>query len=323
MKRVLFLFLDGVGIGSDDPAVNPLARDEYPVLASLVGGCRLTAESGRIRHDDALLAPLDAQLGVPGRPQSATGQAALLTGLNAPRIVGEHYGPRPDNRVRAVVDRANLIAVLQARGHATLFCNAYPQGYFDAVARGKRLMSVLPYAATQAGQQLLNAQDLYAGRGLAADFTAAGWRTQLGYMDAPVLTPEEAGRHLWQVAQSYQFVLFEHWLTDLLGHRRQLAEAVDNFSVFDAFLGGLLAAVGPALTDTLILIASDHGNVEDCSHGKHTENPALGLVIGGATSNSEGCADRHVARGVADAESNLRALTDVAPLILRFLDDKL
>jgi len=36
------------------------------------------------------------------------------------------------------------------------------------------------------------------------------------------------------------------------------------------------------LNETLIIIGSDHGNVEDCSHGKHTENPALTLLIGAA-----------------------------------------
>jgi 2,3-bisphosphoglycerate-independent phosphoglycerate mutase len=307
VRRVIFLFLDGVGIGPGDPEVNPLAAGKYPVLADLLQGHPLTAETGRLRVGNALLAPLDAQLGVPGRPQSATGQAALLTGLNAPQLVGEHYGPRPDARVRAVVDRANLFVELGEAGFSTYFCNAYPQGYFDAVARGKRLLSVLPYAASQGGQSLLTADDLYAGRALAADFTAAGWRSQLGYVDAPVRTPHDAGRQLWRLSHAHQFVLFEHWLTDMLGHRRQLAAAVENFRRFDAFLGGLLAAVRAdgLLEETLILIASDHGNVEDCSHGKHTENLALALMIGGESE---------------EAEATLTDLTEIAPLILRFLD---
>lgn len=281
MRRVIFLFLDGVGIGPGDPAVNPLAVGDYPVLQGLVNGKRLVTESGRVRTGRALLAPLDAQMGIGGRPQSATGQAALLTGRNAPQLVGEHYGPRPDDRVRAVVDGGNLFSRLAERGLPAFFCNAYPQGYFDAVNRGKRLLSVLPYAATQSGQALQTATDLYAGRALAADFTAEGWRTQLGYVDAPVRSAAAAGRHLWTIAQSYSFVLFEHWLTDVLGQRQRFEEAVENFVVFDAFLGGLLAAIGDALDETMIVIAGDHGNVEDCSHGRHTENPALGLVIGG------------------------------------------
>jgi 2,3-bisphosphoglycerate-independent phosphoglycerate mutase len=296
------LFLDGVGIGPDDPAVNPLAAGEYPVLRALLGGRQAAAETGRLHQAGALLAPVDAQMGVPGRPQSATGQAALLTGLNAPRLVGEHYGPRPDDRVRALVDQANLFTALQRAGCSPFFCNAYPQGYFDAVARGKRLLSVIPYAATQAGQALPTAADLYAGRALAADFTAAGWRDHLGDVEAPVLSPVEAGRHLWRLGQAHDFVLFEHWLTDVLGHHQRFDEAVENFGRFDAFLGGLIEAAD--LSQTMILVTSDHGNVEDCSHGKHTENPALSLVIGA---------------GVEDAWASLWTLADVAPLIMRFL----
>ena len=29
--RIIFLFLDGVGLGADDPSVNPLARAHLPV----------------------------------------------------------------------------------------------------------------------------------------------------------------------------------------------------------------------------------------------------------------------------------------------------
>ena len=35
--------------------------------------------------------------------------------------------------------------------------------------------------------------DLYAGRALSANFTGEGWRTQLGYADAPLYSPREAG----------------------------------------------------------------------------------------------------------------------------------
>lgn len=306
MRRVLFLFLDGVGLGPDDPEWNPLARNDYPTLGGLLGGRRLVAETGRYVHAHAQLIPLDAQMGVPGRPQSATGQAALLTGLNAPALVGEHYGPRPDDRVRAVVDRGNLLAELKDAQRPAYFCNAYPKPYFDAVNRGKRLLSVLPYAATQAGQTLLSADDFRAGQALAADFTGAGWHEQLGYVDTPVLDAAQAGAALWKLAQPYAFVLFEHWLTDLLGHRQRLVAAVDNFRQFDGFLGGLLEAIGAQQDETLVLVVSDHGNVEDCSHGKHTENPALGLVIGG------GAAAQHLTESLHD-------LSGVAAVVRRFL----
>lgn len=302
MRRVIFLFLDGVGLGADDVDINPLAASTYPTLDRLLGGRRPVADSGRLSTDWAELIPTDAQMGLPGRPQSATGQAAILTGINAPRRLGEHYGPRPDARVRAVIDEGSLFRRLRFDGRSGFFANAYPHGYFEAVNRGKRLLSAVPYAATVGGQTLLDHADIVQGNGLAADFTNRGWREQLGYDDVPVFTPEEGGRKLWSIARNHDFVFFEHWMTDLLGHRRQLESAVEVFHVFDGFLAGLLDAAD--LDETLIIIGSDHGNVEDCSHGKHTTNPALTLLLG---------ADRQ--RYAAEIHS----LTDYVPVILDYL----
>lgn len=277
-KRVIFLFLDGVGLGSDDPAANPLVAANCPTLHDLLQGRKLVATTGRLSTPYAELIPTDARLGVSGRPQSASGQAALLTGINAPQRLGEHYGPRPDARVRTILDEGGIFRRLRKAGRRTCFVNAYPQRYFDAVQRGKRLLSAVPYAATAGGLTLFTVEDLRAGRALAADFTNEGWRSELGYLDVPVYTPAEGGRQLWTIAEEYDFLFFEHWYTDVLGHARDLAGAVANFERFDAFLGGLLEVVD--LDKTLIIITSDHGNVEECRHSKHTENPALTLLLG-------------------------------------------
>lgn len=302
-RRVILLFLDGVGLGEDDPTVNPLAADAYPTLAALLEGRRPVAATGRLATANAELIPTDATLGVAGRPQSATGQAAILTGINAAQRLGEHFGPRPDARVRAVLDEGGIFQRLKAAGRSAYFCNAYPQVYFDAVRRGKRLLSAVPYAATQAGQPLSTYADLCAGRALSADFTGEGWRQELGFPDAPVYDPQEAGRRLWQISQPHDFVFFEVWMTDVLGHARNRDEAVRFLARFDGFLAGLLGAAD--LTQTLIVVTSDHGNVEDCRHGKHTTNPVLTLLLG---------ADRqHYA-------AQIRDLTDFVPAITAFLD---
>ena len=302
MKRVIFLFLDGVGLGSDDPAINPLAASAYPTLESLLDGHRPIASTGRLSTNYAELIPTDALLGIPGRPQSATGQAAILTGINASQRLGEHYGPRPDARVRAVLDEGSLFQTLRTRGQRGFFANAYPHGYFEAIDRGKRLLSSVPYAATVGGQTLLNHSDLVAERGLAADFTNQGWRTQLGYDDVPLFSPRAGGAKLWALAQPYQFVFFEHWMTDLFGHRQQRDQAVEILTIFDGFLAGLLEVAD--LDETMIIVGSDHGNVEDCSHGKHTTNPAMTILLGAGRSMY---ADR------------LLSLTDYVPVILDYL----
>ncbi|MCS6828223.1 MAG: alkaline phosphatase family protein [Caldilinea sp.] len=301
-RRAILLFLDGVGLGADDPTINPLASDDYPTLRALLDGRRPVASTGRLSTADAELIPTDAVLGVPGRPQSATGQTSLLTGVNAAQRIGEHYGPRPDARVRALLDEHNIFMRLLQNGRSPYFCNAYPQRYFDAIQRRRRLLSAIPYAAVAAGQTLLTYEDLCAGRALSADLTGEGWRNELGYPEAPLLSPQEAGHALWKLGQPYDFVFLELWQTDLLGHAADRQGAIAFFQRFDAFLAGLLEAAD--LAHTLIIVTSDHGNVEDCSHGKHTVNPALTLLFG---------AERQM------HAASIHSLVDFAPVILRFL----
>ena len=159
-----------------------------------------------------------------------------------------------------------------------------------------------PYAAQAGGLRLLTHDDVVGGVALAADFTNCAWRDQLGYLDVPLYTPESGGAQLWNIAQPYDFVFFEHWMTDVLGHERNLAGAVADLQIFDEFLAGLLAVAD--LANTLIIVTSDHGNVEDCSHGKHTENPALTLLLG------DGC---HA------YAPRIAGLTDFVPVIMHYL----
>ncbi len=158
-RYVHIFFLDGVGLGGDDPAVNPFVTANLPTLTGLLGDGWFTTREP-ISTERASLVPTDAILGLPKKPQSATGQATILTGRNVPQLVGEHYGPKPNPAVRAVVAEGTLFKeVVDAGGQAALI-TPYPQGYFDAIERGKRLLSSVPLAATEAGLDLMTADRL-------------------------------------------------------------------------------------------------------------------------------------------------------------------
>ena len=128
----------------------------------------------------ATLLPLDACLGVPGTPQSATGQATLLIGRNVPAEIGYHYGPKPNPAVAAYLRSSNgahggnLFQSLRDAGKQSALLNAYPEGYFATIASGRRLYSAIPLAVVSAGVALKTADDLNAGRALSADFTGRG-----------------------------------------------------------------------------------------------------------------------------------------------------
>jgi hypothetical protein len=279
-RHILVLFLDGVGLGRSDPAVNPFAAAEMPALRAALGGRRLLAESAPCSGPAATLVAIDACLDVPGNPQSATGQAALLTGRNIPAEVGEHYGPKPNPAVAAALRRGSLFSEVVARGGSAALLNAYPPRYFDMIASGRRLYSSIPMAVTDAGIPLHTAADLRHGAALSADFTGQGWVEQPGFPPAPVLGEGEAGGRLAELARRVDMAWFDFWPSDVAGHRGNMAQAVALLERVDEVLGGLLEAWrgGPDLA----LITSDHGNLEDLSERGHTRNPVPGILIGPA-----------------------------------------
>ena len=61
---------------------------------------------------------------------------------------------------------------------------------------------------------------------MSADFTGEGWRTMLGFLDAPVMEPDQAGRMLGKLAKEYDFSLFEYWASDYAGHGQEMDTAV-------------------------------------------------------------------------------------------------
>ncbi|PWH12773.1 MAG: hypothetical protein DDG60_11665 [Anaerolineae bacterium] len=301
--RVLFLFLDGIGLGVDDPQRNPFVRADLPHLTALLDGRRLIAKAAPFSNDRATLLALDACLGVGGLPQSATGQAVLLTGRNVPAEIGYHYGPKPDAATAATLAEGGIFGVLTQAGKRAAFLNAYPAGYFHSVRSGKRLYSSIPLAVTRAGLSLRSREDLLNGRAISADLTGHGWHERLGHPEIALLSPEEAGRRLADLAAQVDFSFFEYWLTDYAGHRQEMEAAVRLLEQFDATLGGLLAAWDAE--NDLLLLTSDHGNLEDLSTRRHTTNPVPLLLVGNVRA-------RQAFERVTD-------LTGVAPHLLALL----
>ena len=275
---LLFLFLDGVGLGPDDPERNPFAAADMPSLLGLLEGRRLVEGSAPFEGQRATLLAVDARLGVEGAPQSATGQAALLTGENVPEQVGEHYGPKPNSAVAEIVRKDNLFKQVLERGGSAALLNGYPPRYFEAIERGLRLYSSIPLAATSAGLELMTVEDMQQGRAFSADFTGVGWSEQAGFPSIPTYDPAQAGHQLARSAEAYDLAWFDFWPSDFAGHRGEMTDAVALLENLDAVLGGLVEAWGDR--SDLIVISSDHGNLEDLSQRGHTLNPVPAILIG-------------------------------------------
>ena len=299
--RVLFVFLDGIGLGEGDARINPLVRARLPVLRSLLGGRDLIADTAALPTPSAAasLAAADVTLGIPGLPQSGTGQTSLLTGVNAAAILGRHFGPWVPTTLREMLADRNILRRASVQGCTVAFANAYPARYLGSAGAPRRRPAAPPLAASSAGLPWRDADSLREGRAVASSITNDGWRRHLD-RDAPDITPQEAGGNLARIAAAAHLTLFAHYDTDTAGHRGGMPAAVAALERVDAFLDGLLAGLRKG---TLLLIASDHGNIEDVSGG-HTLNPVPVMAVGpGSTRVAE----------------SVRSVTDVAPLVLDLL----
>jgi len=277
-SRVLLVFLDGVGIGPADPARNAFVRAELPSFRHLLGGRVPVADDldadGRIVTARAVLAAADATLGVEGTPQSGTGQTALLTGRNAAAEYGRHFGPWVPTGLREMLAEHNLLTRAVHGGARAVFANANPVAE-QADPRIFRRPAAPPLAAKAAGVQIRGLPELYAGDAIASSITNERWRAHAG-PDLPEVTPQEAARRLARIAERAEVTLFAHYDTDYAGHRGALEGAVAALERVDAFLGALVEAL---TDDTLLVVSSDHGNVEDATGG-HTTNPVPVLAAG-------------------------------------------
>jgi hypothetical protein len=292
---VLFIFVDGLGVGTRGRH-NPLH------LLGEAGAPLAVFEDEEPRVPfEGLLARTDARLGVEGRPQSASGQTTILTGVNIPLRLGYHKQGFPNEQMRAVLREHSLFLRLQNLGpDPDLFANAYHPQFF---AKRPRWVAATTVAVEAAGLPFRTFDDLKEGRALFHDFTNRPL-VERG-VDVPERTPEEAAAVLATLAASHRFTLYEHFIADRAGHDRDEAAALN-------ILGGLARLVRTVLSlvdlaRTTVLLTSDHGNVEDLSTRNHTLNPVPTLAWG---------------RGRETAARRVRTLADITPTILEILKEE-
>jgi 2,3-bisphosphoglycerate-independent phosphoglycerate mutase len=298
--RILFVFLDGVGLAPAGPD-NPLSQVPMPHLQDWLGGPLVLNGVGQdaiLPRGKITLRALDACLGMPGLPQSATGQTALFTGLNAPALVGDHITAFPTEPLRQVIAEHSLLKRVAQAGGRVLFANAHSERFWQMIRQGKRRLGASTLTALAAGARIPTLTDLVEGRAVLWDITHEVASSYLGY-ELPLVSPEEAGMRLARLAGEYDLVLYESFLTDLAGHQRIEPEWV--LTRLDAFLGEILAH---RTSETTLLVCSDHGNLEDTTTKNHTINPVPLLAVGPA----------------AECFRHATAITDVAPAILASLD---
>jgi len=276
LKLILF-FIDGVGLGAD-VAENPFFSCSTPGLGSILEGQRFTAAASGFSGRQATLLGLDATLGLPGLPQSATGQAAIFTGINASAYLGSHLNGFPNYKLRGLLALKGFFKRFRQAGYRVCFANAYRPQFFDLLAKGLpgEHYSCSTLVTYYGGLNFFNLADLQNGDAVYMDITNSLLINQ--DYDLPQISPEEGALRLATISESYDLCLFEYFLSDLAGHQGESEQAWPVIDTLDRFIGTLARRVHPG--DTLIMVCSDHGNLEDMSVSDHTRNQVPLLMIG-------------------------------------------
>lgn len=288
---VVLFFIDGLGIGT---------RGAHNPLDGLTG-----AEPLAVFQDeepdvffDGLLVRTDATLGVEGRPQSASGQTTILTGINAAQALGYHKQGFPNKALLEIIREHSIFLRLKRAGvEPNTFANAYTRRFFD---ERPRWVSATTAAMQAAEMRFRDLEDLRAGRAVYQDFTNQ-LLIERGE-DVASRTPQEAGRILARLAGEHRFTLYEYFITDKIGHLQDMEGARTVLRALAEFLRALLSNLD--LQRTTLLVTSDHGNIEDLSSKNHTLNQVPTLVWGARA--------ERVAR-------RINSLADITPAILETL----
>ena len=265
---VLLFFIDGLGIGARGP-FNPF--DNLPGAAPLA----VFQNEPPTQFMDGIVVATDACLGVEGRPQSASGQTTILTGVNAAAQLGYHKQGFPNKALLEIINDHSIFRQLRDAGVGPVtFANAYTDRFFT---ERPRWVSATTAAVEAAGLSFRNLADMRSGAAVFMDFTNR-LLIERG-VDVLERTEEEAAEVLSRITHDNRFTLFEYFITDKVGHEQDMEKAKTVLTSLARFIRELLVRLD--LERTTVILTSDHGNIEDLSLRNHTLH-AVPTIIWGA-----------------------------------------
>jgi hypothetical protein len=291
---VLLFFIDGLGIGTRGEH-NPL--DGLQVAEPLA----VFQDEEPLTLYDGVLVRTDARLGVEGRPQSASGQTTILTGVNAAAVLGYHKQGFPNKALLEIIREHSIFLQLKrARIEPNTFANAYTRRFFD---EQPRWVSATTAAMQAAGMRFRDLDDLREGKAVFQEFTNRMLIERGEHV--PVRSADEAAHILAGLAREHRFTLYEYFITDKVGHNQDMTLARRVLQELARLLRTLLSELD--LKSTTLIVTSDHGNIEDLSIRNHTLNLVPTLIWG---------------KERASIASRIRSLADITPAIVDTLSEQ-
>ncbi len=272
--RIIYLFYDGIGFGTKNEDTNPFSRYSVSYLSALGG-----KTSSQELPEGWEIIITDSHLGVDGLPQSATGQTALWTGINGSRLMGRHMTGFPGPTLIDVIKEYSIIKQFCQNNYTASLLNAYSQMYIERMEKKPRLRSVSSHIQLASGQAYKTLGDLEQGSALYMDYTHEVMHEIYPELRDrfPVQKAYDRGCDFAEMAR-FDLNIHEFFLTDRVGHDQSWEKAKWCIHTIESFLDGLVKNLDPKRD--LLLITSDHGNMEDLTTKMHTSNAVPTFVYG-------------------------------------------
>ena len=291
---VLLFFIDGLGIGKRGP-FNPL--DNLPEAAPLAVFQDETPEP----FLNGIVVPTDPRLGIEGRPQSASGQTTILTGVNAPAAVGYHKQGFPNKALLEIIAKHSIFRQLGDSGVQPItFANAYTSRFFS---ERPRWISATTAAVEAAGLQFRTVEDMRNGAAVFMDYTNRILMER--GEDVAERSEAEAATVLARIVAENRFTLYEYFITDKVGHAQDMDLAKTILTSLALFIRELLIKLD--LDRTTVILTSDHGNIEDLSLRNHTLHQVPTIIWGAQRER---------------IAASIKTLADITPAIVAVLTGK-
>lgn len=293
--KIVFIFIDGLGLGPDDPKRNPCVQDNLNIFACFENG-----EGIRPAGFGGFLVPTDATLGVEGLPQSATGQSTILTGINCSRLLGRHLQGYPNSLLRDALKQQSLFKQVKELGYRSAFINAYRPLFFSLKEKTRWHLSTTTVATLSANMPFFRIEDVRNRQSIYHDFTNKSL-IERGF-DVDLFSPEEAAHILTRASERYDLIFYEYFMTDRAGHSQEMKRSRQEIKKLDAFVTSILNELD--LNESVVILTSDHGNIEDLSVKTHTQNRVMTLLWG---------------KDVEKIMDGIHSLEDITPAVFRLL----
>lgn len=291
---VVLFFIDGLGIGKKG-SENPLSQ-----IVGIEPLANFDGELERVLLDGHVVST-DPRLGVEGRPQSASGQTTILTGVNAPGVLGTHKQGFPNAKLREIILEKSIFKQLKQSSIApNVFANAYTPNFFQNPPRWKSATTCAVEAAQLPFRKL---PDLLGKKAIFHDFTNESLQNH--GIDIPTYSPLDCAEILTDLSSDHRFTLYEHFITDKIGHDMDFERAKLHLPLLAEFIRKTLNLID--LEKTTFILTSDHGNIEDLSIRNHTLNDVPTIIWG---------------RKRKEVAESIKDLSDLTPAILNLLSNE-